>query len=289
MENVTRTSGRNGFEPSISKTGALTPVGRSSVDAGATLPLDKSTRADAPLAQEALSRLGMQTLEALLPPSVLQSPRWMETEWAWRRVLFQESASQLSQSDLPNFWRLLGELASETSSNRGSVSPQSRIEVSDWPFSSPVLPYSQLDESSLKTLSPHLPSHLLSHVLADRMTAAVQSPQSPYIGAGLFLLEAPLPDGRGKAVQWQAERQTKLGAMGQIIHRLEIEVQVGLDPVRISMTFASPHLDLFFATDNAALQESFMTHAAHLEEILKALGVTVERIRAGNMNREENE
>lgn len=285
MENVTRFSGSNGLDHSVVKLPSVAPAGRSTVQNDPLTPSGKSTTAATAAApvEDALKNIGMTALEALLPHSILQSVRWMETEWAWRRVLFQESANLGEQKDLQVLWQLLDGLARGTSVETNSSAALTRIPVSQWPFSSLVLPYTQVDQHALK----QLPAQVQPHVLADRMNASVQSPQYAWIGNGLFLLVAPSPSAQGTAVQWQAERQTKFGAMGQVIHRLDIQVQVGTDIVRISMLFSAPHLDLFFATDNRVLQEGFMGNRATLQSTLETMGVHVQRIHAGNLSDEE--
>lgn len=302
MDNVTGPMSSSGQLPPLQKTESVSPKNRQGVQRENSV--QQRTPVTTSTLQNTFKNGGVASSEVLLPRAILESPLWTEAEWAWRRVLFQEEALQTqTQTHAPtqalgqpqaqgqmqgqvtalqSLWRVLGSLAETVGSSLGPHSP-ARINVAHWPFSSSVVAYSAFDKTSLQQVAPRLSPQ----VLADRLTTVVQSPQLPQNGAGLFLLSAPSGNEKGAAVHWQAQRRTKLGAVGQLVHRLEIDVTVENDLVHISMLYAAPHLNVFFETNNHALEERLLGHTEHLRGPLEKMGIKVEQIRAGTLSHEE--
>lgn len=287
MDNLSIPPVSSGTASPLQRLGGVVPVGRPS-PSGSSAPASGAHSSSSPPPIEGLPKeQGTESLESLLPASILRSTRWMATEWAWRRAVFQSDNLPTETKNLQSLWKVLEGLASGSEPTLGTNTSVGRwhFDVAKRPVESNLLPFTQVDFASLK----ELPAKLHPLVLADRLQASVQSPDLPWAGGGLFFPSEPSANGRETAVRWEAERQTKTGTMGQLIHRLEIRVQLGRDPLQISLLFAAPHLDIHFGVDNPVLQTALMDQAVSLRATLAEVGVNVERVHSGPMATEQED
>lgn len=279
MDNLSIPPVSSGAASPLQRAPGVVPVGRPN-SSGSSAPANGAQSSSGPRPIEGLPKeAGIQSLESLLPASILRSTRWLETEWAWRRAIFQSDNLSTETKNVQSLWKVLEELAtgSESAAATNSSVGSWQVDLAKRPGDSNLLPFSQVDSQILK----ELPAKLHPLVLADRLQASVQSSDLPVAGGGLFFPRESYVDGREPAVRWEAERQTKVGALGQRIHRLEIRVQVGRDPLKISLLFAAPHLDIHFGVDNPTLQKTLVEQANSLRTMLAAVGVQVEGVHSG--------
>jgi hypothetical protein len=148
------------------------------------------------------------------------------------------------------------------------------------------LPFSELKAHHLESL----PEYVRQWVLSDRLNSAVQTNASVITGEGILLIPAAKDSASetGKAIRWKAERQSKPGFNGVLVHRLRIECQVGVSPVELTITFAKPYLMVHAATNDSRLREDFQERGSQLVKSLEAMGLRVERFSVGPFTEEES-
>jgi hypothetical protein len=144
------------------------------------------------------------------------------------------------------------------------------------------LPFSELKAHHLESL----PEKVQRWVLSDRLQSAVQTASSLTTGEGVLLIPQATKSTSdvGEAIRWKAERRSKPGANGVLIHRLRIECRVGASPVEFTITFAKPYLMVHAATNDTRLRDDFEGRGRQLVERLEAMGVRVERFSVGPLS-----
>ncbi|MCF8564735.1 flagellar hook-length control protein FliK [Alicyclobacillus tolerans] len=142
----------------------------------------------------------------------------------------------------------------------------------------PVVPFVHL---SPQHFAGEIPENVKDWMLADRLAGAVHTAERLMSGEGLFFPQLPVPDTPSMAVRWQADRHSRLGVGGHMVHRLNLRVQLGNDPVEIRMIYSASVLQVHFATDNASLGQSLATGQPDLQQALKQVGVSVNQVTTG--------
>ncbi|MCY0896855.1 MAG: hypothetical protein OWS03_11295 [Alicyclobacillaceae bacterium] len=209
--------------------------------------------------------------EARLPTSILSSQEMMDTEWAWRSMLSQSmlqagvkedsNAVTVSPEDaLQNFWSMLDELAVDSSSEL--------VGLDKGPSGNPLVSFSTLQVSDIPALRA---SGLLAPVLLDRLTAATVIDPYERSGRGLFLT-AERSRGKSRAVRWQANRQTKLGTAGRIVHRIDLKLSLASGPVSLQVTAMQPFLFVHLSSGDVMTLRDFESNESAARLALRQCG-----------------
>ncbi|WP_206915624.1 hypothetical protein [Alicyclobacillus suci] len=145
-------------------------------------------------------------------------------------------------------WNLLTTATSEANQRASSVSMNFKSDP-------PILPFASMDGGTIATASNKQEAHKLeTWVVQDRLVASVLDNPYERVGGGVFFLP-PQPEATPpyQAVKWKAQRQTKVGAAGKLIHRLRIELDVHGRALTCIVTAQRPQLLVHFIGEDVRL------------------------------------
>ncbi|SDW29877.1 hypothetical protein SAMN04489725_10424 [Alicyclobacillus hesperidum] len=289
MDNSPISSGRLDRAPA--PTQEVRPAPRLPLDRTDQRTTEGSVRA---LPEAALVALDEElfSLEQHIPYRLLQNPIWLKAEWAWKALLVQHlftshsavsnthleqqrtlpsvdeenipvedgaimsgEAVATSQSEQVNhferavqaLWGILSD-ASESSSTTKEVSLQMQTDP-------PLLPFASVGNEVFAQAHSAADRRRIEHwTLQDRLTAAVMDNAYERRGAGLFFLPGQdKPPYR--AVKWEAERRTRIGHAGKLVHRIQIDLEVNGSPVTCLITAQRPQMFVHFTSDNLSIHQ----------------------------------
>ena len=246
--------------------------------------------------------------DAQLPLAILKSPLLQKVEWAWRRVVgelldsmlsgganFVESGKLTQARAMPNptprasqvltnLWENISNLASgdqqqAPKSSWVSISGDERL----------LIPYSTVTQATLMLQTPREQALILQ----DRLLTGVEYQAYERIGNGVYLLPQTgqskgRPDVRRDAVNWKAQRQTRIGSRGQVVHRLQLDVAVNQHPLRCIITASHPTLIVHFATNDLHLQDVLQAGVTPLTATVRATGWNLDKLTVGSLVTEED-
>ncbi|EPZ46305.1 hypothetical protein [Alicyclobacillus acidoterrestris] len=161
-----------------------------------------------------------------------------------------QQASGMEQAEVVvrQLWNLLATATSEANQRASSVSMNFKSDP-------PILPFASMDGGTIATASNKQEAHKLeTWVVQDRLVASVLDNPYERAGGGLFFLP-PQPEQTPpyQAVKWKAQRQTKVGAAGKLIHRLRIELDVHGRALTCIVTAQRPQLLVHFVGEDVRL------------------------------------
>lgn len=129
----------------------------------------------------------------------------------------------------------------------------------------PILPFNSMNQETLSLASTKTDENRLSTwVLEDRLVSSVLDNPYERVGGGVFFTPRNTePNSPNHAVKWKADRQTRVGIGGKMIHRIRLEVQVGGHPLTCILTAQRPQLLVHFVSDQVKLR-NFLDRGADI-------------------------
>jgi hypothetical protein len=229
-------------------------------------------------------------LEQVLPLAILQSPKLVQAEWAWRRLLTEAdqqaavhdgnspNASSAENVLLPRAIRVLWDAMSQVAERTAQVEtvriPGSLLHDAPVQATSSdggtLLSFHALKREHVEKIGS---DPVRSMVLEDRWANVTRTSDAPLCGSGLWV-PAPLPPGQGSTagVRWEVERYTRPGKQGQSVHRLRLVVPYDGQPVAVQFVCAYPSVSVHVSTDDEALQQRLRESSSRVAEALSTLG-----------------
>ncbi|WAH35440.1 hypothetical protein [Alicyclobacillus dauci] len=172
---------------------------------------------------------------------------------------------QMNQAELAvrQLWTIL--TASSAQAHRTSGQIQMNFKPDP-----PVLPFSSMNQDTIALAHDKSDAQRLENwVVQDRLVSSVLDNPYERQGAGLFFTSAAPPTGNESpqtAVKWTAQRQTRVGTGGKLIHRVRFDLEVSGRPLTCIVTASRPQLLVHFVTDDRKL----LTHLERGESVVTA-------------------
>jgi hypothetical protein len=180
----------------------------------------------------------------------------------------QNPIIQLAEGAVRELWTLLSSLDAQAADNRR---PQVQMEMR---VASPLLPFAAMNQDTILLAKQKTDAERLqSWVLRDRLVASVLDNPYERVGGGLFFLPPLNPDDTvRRGIKWEAQRQTRMGATGKLMHRVRIELEVQRQPLTCIITAQRPQLLVHFVSADAHLLRHLEQGAPLLTDPLAACG-----------------
>lgn len=248
--------------------------------------------------QSAPSRV--ELLEQALPIQILKDPSLTRTEWAWRRLLLEQGATQAStpfETSPPEAATTASEQAVQYL--RTLLTSLSDVNEGDgqvmMPFQPPaaVFPFNAV--STLEQLN-RLPDKAKRWVVQDRLVSSVRDTSVSKSGSGLFFPTAvpsfEYSDQVGSsqrgwpAIRWRAEAQTRVSGQGKHVNRVTLDICVHDSPVQVTVVSSNPALYVHISAGEQSLVRRLDEAAEALRRKLNGLGWQVDGLSIGLLKSE---
>ncbi|WP_062309084.1 hypothetical protein [Alicyclobacillus sendaiensis] len=109
--------------------------------------------------------------------------------------------------------------------------------------SSPLVAFGSMGREWIaQAFAPAEQKRLLQWVMLDRLVASVAPHPFDRRGAGLFVISGGARRDHPVAVRWRAERRTRMGARGKLVHRLRLDLELSGHPLVCVLTAQRPAL-----------------------------------------------
>ncbi|WP_367307410.1 hypothetical protein [Alicyclobacillus acidocaldarius] len=134
-----------------------------------------------------------------------------------------------------HLWSVMRELAQSTDGH-------STLRLRENP-SSPLVSFGSMGREWIhQGLGPAEQKRLMQWVMLDRLLASVAPHPFDRRGAGLFVIQDPARRDHPVAVRWRAERRTRMGPRGKLVHRLRLDLELDGHPLICVLTAQRPAL-----------------------------------------------
>ncbi|SIS91035.1 hypothetical protein [Alicyclobacillus vulcanalis] len=146
-----------------------------------------------------------------------------------------EGASALLVSTVRHLWAAMRELVQQGEA-------QSTVRLREAP-TSPIIPFASMGHAwTQHGLSSADQARLAHWILLDRLLASVAPHPFDRRGGGVFVPNGEQQTGHPIAIRWRAERRTRLGPRGKLVHRLRLDLQLEGRPLTCVLTAQRPAL-----------------------------------------------
>ncbi|AEJ43239.1 hypothetical protein [Alicyclobacillus acidocaldarius] len=200
----------------------------------ASVPLDEGIRrgADQSAAAQTATNIGDADFTALPDGAVVQEPT---SPAQLRPEDVDVGHARILAASVRHLWSVIRELAQSTEGH-------ATLRLRERPTSSLISFASVGREWIHQGLGPAEQNRLMQWVLLDRLLASVAPHPLDRRGTGLFVIQNPARRDPPVAVRWRAERRTRVGLRGKLVHRLRLDLELHGHPVTCVLTAQRPAL-----------------------------------------------
>jgi len=143
--------------------------------------------------------------------------------------------AEILAASVRHLWSVMRELVQSTGGH-------STVRLRENP-SSPLVSFASMGRDWIdQGLGPAEQRRLMQWVLLDRLLASVAPHPFDRRGAGLFVIQDPVRRDHPVSVRWRAERRTRMGSRGKLVHRLRLDLELDGHPLICVLTAQRPAL-----------------------------------------------
>lgn len=174
--------------------------------------------------------------------------------------------AEMLKVSVTHLWSVMRELAQSTERH-------TLVRLRECP-SSPLVSFASMGREWLEQgLGPADRMRLVQWVMMDRLIASVTPHPFDRRGSGLFLVPHSNAREHPVAVRWRAERRTRMGSRGKLVHRLRLDLELDGHALACVLTAQRPALHVHITcSPDAPFVKYLQAAGQHVAPSLEACG-----------------